>query len=41
LFDNRAVAQQEAQIEARDGIGLAGPGGGLDQPLAMEENAGD
>ena len=36
LFDNRAVAQQEAQIEARDGIGLAGPGGGLDQPLAIE-----
>ncbi len=36
FFNERAVAQQEAQIEAGDGVGLAGAGRGLDQPLAIE-----
>ncbi len=36
LFDERAMAQQQTQVEAGDGVGLAGAGGGLDQPLAME-----
>ncbi|MNG96549.1 hypothetical protein D3C79_556200 [compost metagenome] len=39
FLDERAVAQQQPQVEAGDGVGLAGPGGGLDQPLAMEGEA--
>ncbi len=36
LFDERAVAQQQAQVETGDGVGLAGTGGGLDQSFTME-----
>ena len=35
----RAMAQQQTQIEGRQGKGLAGTGRGLDQPLAMERKA--
>ncbi|MNS87662.1 hypothetical protein D3C72_1216110 [compost metagenome] len=36
LFDERAVTQQQAQVETGDGVGLAGAGGGFDQSFTME-----
>ena len=36
LFDERAVAQQQAQVETGYGVGLAGAGGGFDQSFTME-----
>ncbi|MNH15447.1 hypothetical protein D3C79_750610 [compost metagenome] len=36
LFDHWAVAQQQAQVEAGDGVGLAGTGGSFDQSFTME-----
>ncbi|MNS86893.1 hypothetical protein D3C72_1208110 [compost metagenome] len=39
FLDEWAVAQQQPQVETGDGVGLAGAGGGLDQPLAMEGEA--
>ncbi|MNO73191.1 hypothetical protein D3C76_641510 [compost metagenome] len=36
LFDLRAVPQQQAQVEAGYGVGLAGTGGGFDQSFTME-----
>ncbi len=36
LFDERTMAQQQAQVETGDGIGLAGTGRGFDQSFTME-----
>ena len=36
LLNERAVAQQQAQVETGDGVGLAGTGGGFDQSFTME-----